>query len=505
MSKITAINNQKVAIQKLIEQKVIKYFGADFYAKILSSCSFSVGKNQFKIISSKEKSLSILQSHYKKDLENFCLALWPNRKIKIVFQLSNENGIFDFSKNTEKQESIKPVNDFLFSNFITEDENIIASKIAESVCKQDGIMKIPSGSLFYLHGSSGTGKTHLSHAVNFEARCRNLNSLHYSAEKFTSEYVNSVRYNKIFDFKNKIHSCDLLIVDDFEDIIGKKKTFQELSRCLAALIDSGKIVMLTSSSSVKKLDLKDRNIKSYIESSIIAELKPATKKLKQRVIANFATKNHLALQNSTISFLAESIINGGIRAVKGALQRLKLSSKIVPLNDFNSVKEVVRDLLSETEDIDHEDNNTNSVSHVEVECSNIKKRIKENSESLSTTKDLKNIKPTTQRKATVEKINSRQNLALFHILLRCVAIFFNVKQSEILSRKKSKTLSYIRGVLIVVSKNYLNISLREVIAFSKIKTSTVYNLYNKINKISSDSHVNIINSIQRIFMTMKKL
>ena len=51
--------------------------------------------------------------------------------------------------------------------------------------------------------------------------------VYLSSEKFTNEFINSIRDNKAVEFRNKYRNVDVLLIDDIQFLAGKEQTQEE--------------------------------------------------------------------------------------------------------------------------------------------------------------------------------------------------------------------------------------------------------------------------------------
>ena len=107
------------------------------------------------------------------------------------------------------------------TNFIVGNNNEFAKTASESVSKNPG-HKIFNPLIIY--GGVGLGKTHLMHAIGNNALKNNpnLNIVNITSEKFTLDFVNSLRKNKTIEFAQNYRSSDILLIDDIQFFPGKK-------------------------------------------------------------------------------------------------------------------------------------------------------------------------------------------------------------------------------------------------------------------------------------------
>ncbi|TMB81398.1 MAG: AAA family ATPase, partial [Chloroflexi bacterium] len=105
---------------------------------------------------------------------------------------------------------------YAFSNFIVGSANRLAHAAALSVAERPGHAYNP----LFLYGGVGLGKTHLMHAIGnaVASKFPRKRILYATSEKFTNDFINSIREQKMEDFRNRYRRIDVLLIDDIQFI-----------------------------------------------------------------------------------------------------------------------------------------------------------------------------------------------------------------------------------------------------------------------------------------------
>ena len=111
---------------------------------------------------------------------------------------------------------------YTFDSFVVGKSNEFAHAASRAVAEQPSKSYNP----LFLYGGVGMGKTHLMHAIGHTIKKRNpaMRLSYVSAEKFTIEVINSLRFDRMISFRDRFHTVDVLLVDDIQFIAGKERT-----------------------------------------------------------------------------------------------------------------------------------------------------------------------------------------------------------------------------------------------------------------------------------------
>ncbi len=132
---------------------------------------------------------------------------------------------------------------YTFSNFIVGSANRLAHAAALSVAERPGHAYNP----LFLYGGVGLGKTHLMHAIGNAVAHKfpRKRILYATSEKFTNDFINSIREQKMEDFRNRYRRIDVLLIDDIQFIAERERTQEEFFHTFNAIHEAGKQVVLS--------------------------------------------------------------------------------------------------------------------------------------------------------------------------------------------------------------------------------------------------------------------
>ncbi len=220
-----------------------------------------------------------------------------------------------------------------FDSFIVGQSNELANAAARRVAETAS----PAAAFnpLFLYGGVGLGKTHLMHAIAWEAQERHpgRSVLYLSAEKFMHRFVSALRYKDTFAFKNEFRNVDLLLVDDFQFIAGKASTQEEFFHTFNALIDGNRQIVISADRSPNDLEGVEERIKSRLNWGLVADIGPTDYELRlgilqSKIDAAIFDNPGLTVDPKVLEFIAHRV-SANVRVLEGALNRLVAHATLV--------------------------------------------------------------------------------------------------------------------------------------------------------------------------------
>ncbi len=215
---------------------------------------------------------------------------------------------------------------YSFDNLIEGDCNRLARSAGFAVSKN------PGGTSFnplLIYGGVGLGKTHLSHAIGIQIKNEfpGKTVLYVSSEKFTQQYIDSVRNNNQNDFVHFYQMIDVLIIDDVQYFAGKEKTQDVFFHIFNHLHQSGKQLILTADKAPVELQGFEQRLLSRFKWGLAADLQTPSLETRIAILEKKVYADGIDLPRDVVEYLAYSITTN-VRELEGALISLLAQSSM---------------------------------------------------------------------------------------------------------------------------------------------------------------------------------
>lgn len=228
---------------------------------------------------------------------------------------------------------------YRFDRFVVGTNNQFAHAACRSVADLPGAHYNP----LFIYGGVGLGKTHLLNAVGLALQDTHPDTriLYVGSERFVNELINSIRFDKMGDFRRKYReSCDVLLMDDVQFLAGKERSQEEFFHTFNCLYDNQKQIVVTSDRLPKDIGIEER-IRSRFEWGLIADIQPPDLETRIAILKKKADSDRIQLPDDAATYLAQQV-RSNVRELEGSLIRL---SAYASLNAKPITVELVQEIL----------------------------------------------------------------------------------------------------------------------------------------------------------------
>lgn len=316
---------------------------------------------------------------------------------------------------------------FTFNNFVEGKSNQLARAAAEQVAENPGVSYNP----LLIYGGVGLGKTHLMHSVgNLILKDKPDSKIVYlHSERFMANMVKALQSNSMDAFKNYYRSVDALLIDDIQFFANKGRTQEEFFHTFNNLIEKNKQVIITCDRYPKEIEGLEERLKSRFGWGLTVAIEPPDLETRVAILMSKASQSNIELPHEVAFFIAKRI-RSNVRELEGALKRVianaQFTGRAITL-DF--VKDALKDLI-----------------------------------------------------AAQDKLISIDNIQ------KTVATYYKIKVSDLLSKRRSRSITRPRQMAMTLAKKLTNHSLPEIgDAFGGRDHTTVLHACRKIDELKNES------------------
>jgi chromosomal replication initiator protein len=234
--------------------------------------------------------------------------------------------------------------DFCFTTFVEGKSNQLAKAASLQVAGNPGRAYNP----LFLYGGVGLGKTHLMHSIahlikhnDQEARIAYVHS-----ERFVGDMVRALQHNSMNEFKTAYRSLDALLIDDIQFFAGKERSQEEFFHTFNELLEGQHQVILTCDRYPKEVDGLEERLKSRFGWGLTVAIEPPELETCVAILMTKAQSTGVALPEEVAFFIAKRI-RSNVRELEGALRRVIANSRFTGRAiTLEFTKEALKDLLS---------------------------------------------------------------------------------------------------------------------------------------------------------------
>ncbi len=232
---------------------------------------------------------------------------------------------------------------YTFSNFVVGSSNQFVNAACQAVAAQPARNYNP----LFIYGGVGLGKTHLLHAISHEVLKKNPQGKvrFVTGEVFTNEVINSIRYQKTFELRQKYRvQCDLLLIDDVQFIAGKERTMEEFFHTFNALYEARKQIVMTSDVLPKDMPNMEERLRSRFGWGLMADIQPPELETRAAILKKMGEEEKIHLPDEVCHFIAQHV-KTNVRDLEGSLIRI---AAMASLSKVPITTELAREVLKKT-------------------------------------------------------------------------------------------------------------------------------------------------------------
>ncbi len=331
---------------------------------------------------------------------------------------------------------------YTFENFVIGPNNQFAHAACQAVVQNPAQNYNP----LFIYGAVGLGKTHLLHAIGNEIVKNNPNIRvrYISAESFTIDLIESIKKDRMPQFRERYRPLDVLLVDDVQFIAGKERTQEEFFYTFNSLYEYHKQIVISSDRYPKDMQKIEERLRSRFESGLIADIMPPDLETKMAILFQKAETHKKKIPQDVAMFLANNI-KSNIRELEGLLLRVIAYASFTKRDlNLELAKEVLKDF-------------------------------------------------------TVDK---NRNFTI-HNIQKTVAQYFQIKVTDLKSKKRSRDISIPRQIAMYICREYTQSSLPEIgKQFGGKDHTTVIFSHKKITGILKENN-ELSKTVQQIIKSLE--
>ena len=317
--------------------------------------------------------------------------------------------------------------EFTFASFVEGKSNELAKAAASQVADNAGQSYNP----LLMYGGVGLGKTHLMQAVGNEILHRKPNArvMYLHSQRFVQDMVKALQTGTMQQFMQFYRSVDALLIDDIQFFAKKLRSQEEFFHLFNSLLERGQQMILTSDKYPREIDGLEDRLKSRFVWGLTVEVEAPELETRVAILMKKAEAEAIPLDQEVAFFIAERV-RSNVRELEGALRRVIANARFTGSRiTIDQVKRALRDLFA--------------IQDRQISLDNI-------------------------QKTTAE--------------------YYNIKVSDLLSKRRSRTIARPRQLAMAIAKELTNHSLPEIgDAFGGRDHTTVLHACRKVAELRASS------------------
>lgn len=291
---------------------------------------------------------------------------------------------------------------YTFDTFVLGGSNRFAQAACLAVAENQGGR---SFNPLFIYGGSGMGKTHLMHAIgNYSLENSPERRIIYvQSEQFVNEFIYTIRKKNYDEFRRKYRHCDLLLIDDIQFIEGKEQMQVEFFHTFNELYENDANIVMTCDKPPQSLNWLEERLRTRFSSGLLVDIQPPDYETRVAILENRAFQEGRRIPDEIIDYIATHI-SSNIRELEGAYNTVIAYASLSGQLNLDQAKESLKDIIM----------------------------------------------PTTKRQVSPQ------------VIIEVVSRFYNLKVSDLLSKARSRDISYPRQIAMYLCRDILGMTYADI-------------------------------------------
>jgi len=198
-----------------------------------------------------------------------------------------------------------------------------------------------------LHGSVGTGKTHLLEGIYASLRRErpDWRVCYTTSEDFTNRFVQAMRLGKLAGFRKHYRECDVLLIDDLQFLATKPATQEEFLHTLDFLLAHGRQLVAACDCHPRLTEEFAPELTDRLLGGAVWGLQPPDPETRLSILRSKAAGGESPLREDVLRLLADHL-GGNVRELEAALHGLRHLARVTGRSiDLNLARETLANIL----------------------------------------------------------------------------------------------------------------------------------------------------------------
>ena len=298
-------------------------------------------------------------------------------------KVEDRNGVSSSTINPGFIEQLKNANclnpTYSFESFIEGDCNRLGRSAGYAVAQKPGVT---SFNPLMIYGGVGLGKTHLVQAIGNHVKAHDPSKkiIYVASEKFTNQFIDSLRNNNVQSFIAYFREVDILILDDVQFLRDKEKTQEIFFHIFNHLHQAGKQIIMTSDCAPRDLKGLQERLVSRFKWGLTADLQQPAFETRMAIIQQKIEEDGIRIPPEVIEYIAYTV-DTNIRELEGVVVSLIAHASLMRVAiDLELAKKVLKNIVKQIDSevgIDYIQKTVSDYFHVNQEDLKAKTRKKE--------------------------------------------------------------------------------------------------------------------------------